>query len=124
MLSPIAYKVIHLLGVLMVFLSLGGLCLHAMNGGTKESNTRHRLVAITYGVGLLLIPAAGFGWLGSSETMQGGMPGWVWAKIGIWLVIGGLLVLPYRKPHLGRTLWFVGPLLGALAALIAITKPF
>jgi hypothetical protein len=124
MLSPAVYKVVHLFGVLVVFVSLGALSLHAMNGGTKESNSARRLVSASYGIGLLLIIVAGFGWLAQSEALAGGVPGWAWAKLGIWLLVGASLALPYRRPHLARALWVVGPLLGAAAALLAITKPF
>ena len=34
MISLSAYKLVHILGFLLVFLSFGGLVLHAMNGGT------------------------------------------------------------------------------------------
>jgi hypothetical protein len=77
--SPEVYKLVHIAGILMVFMSLGGLALHAINGGTKDTNTGRRLTAVTYGVGLILILLGGFGWLSASGLMSGGMPGWTWA---------------------------------------------
>jgi hypothetical protein len=124
MLSPDAYKIVHLVGILVVFMALGGLSLHAINGGTRDTNTGRRIVGITYGVGLVLILLGGFGWLGATGAMSAGIPGWTWAKLAIWLVIGGLLALPGRRPELGRVVWFVAPLLGIVAALLARTKPF
>lgn len=124
MLSPATWKVIHLFAVLFVFLCLGGLSLHAMNGGTRSSNTAHRLVVISYSLGLVLILVAGFGWLGASDAMSGGLPGWAGAKLAIWLLVGGMLALPYRRPRLARLLWIAAPLLGAAAAYLATTKPF
>ena len=124
MLPATTWKVIHLFGVLLVFLSLGGLSLHAMNGGTRSSNAARRFVTISYGLGLAVILVAGFGGLGASGAMSGGLPGWAAAKLAIWILLGGLLAVPYRKPSLARPLWISAPLIGALAAFLATTKPF
>lgn len=59
MLSYSVYKVIHLLGVLMVFLSLGGITMHSINGGGRDHSWR-KPVAITHGIGLLLALVGGF----------------------------------------------------------------
>lgn len=123
MLSPEVYKILHLLGVLLVFVSLGGASLHVLNGGTRESNRARRLVTLTYAAGLLLILVAGFGWLARSGALAAGVPGWVWLKVLIWLAVGALVSLPYRGPRAARVIWFVGPVVGALAAAVAITKP-
>ena len=123
--SPDFYKIVHVVGLLMVFLSLGGLSLHAMNGGTRQTNSRRRLVGATYGIGLLLILLGGFGWLGVTGAMSGGtMPLWIWVKLALWLVVGGLLALPGIRPELGRLVWFLAPLIGLVAAWTARTKPF
>jgi hypothetical protein len=124
MLQPDVYKIVHVAGILLVFMSLGGLSLHAINGGTRETNAARRLVGITYGAGLLLILLGGFGWLGATGVMGEGIPGWTWVKIGIWLLIGGLLALPGRRPEAGRWVWIVAPLLGVAGAWLAGTKPF
>lgn len=122
--SPDVYRLVHVVGILMVFLSLGGVALHGINGGTRDSNDARRLTAVTYGVGLFLILLGGFGWLGATGAMGAGMPGWTWAKLGIWMAIGGLLALPTVKPELSRVVWFVAPVLGVLGAWLARTKPF
>jgi hypothetical protein len=93
MLQPDVYKIVHVAGILLVFMSLGGLSLHAINGGTRETNAARRLVG-------------------------------TWVKIGIWLLIGGLLALPGRRPEAGRWVWIVAPLLGVAGAWLAGTKPF
>jgi hypothetical protein len=122
--SPSFYKIVHLVGLLMVFLALGGVSLHAMNGGTKDTNVARRLVAITYGIGLLLILVGGFGWLGASGVMSGGgMPLWTWIKLALWLAVGGLLALPAVRPGSGKLVWFLAPLIGLIGAWIALVKP-
>ncbi|MDP2471797.1 MAG: hypothetical protein Q8W45_06895 [Candidatus Palauibacterales bacterium] len=122
--SPDVYKLVHVAGLLMVFMSLGGLALHGINGGTKDSNGARRLTTLTYGIGLLLILLGGFGWLGATGMLSQGVPGWTWAKLAIWLTIGALLAVPAVKPELSRLVWFVAPALGVLAAWLARTKPF
>ena len=57
-------KTIHLLGVAMMMMSLGGLALHSMNGGTKENNPSRKLAAAIHGTGLLLVLGAGLHMIG------------------------------------------------------------
>jgi hypothetical protein len=53
-----------------------------------------------------------------------GLPHWVYGKLAIWLVLGGSLALAKRKSQFGVTLIFAWIVLGALAAYLAIYKPF
>ncbi|MCL7927348.1 MAG: hypothetical protein M8860_12540 [marine benthic group bacterium] len=124
MISLNIYKLLHVLGILLVFSSFGALVLHALNGGTKATNSGRRLVTISYGVGLFLILLGGFGMLARLGIVQGGLPGWIWLKLVIWVVIGGLMALPYRVPGASRSLWLLGPALGLLAAWAGLYKPF
>jgi hypothetical protein len=117
-----AYKVIHILGVLFVFASLGALML-ASREGVERGNGR-KLAGMTHGIALLLVLVAGFGTLarlglGNPATW----PLWVWIKLAIWLVLGGIIVLIRRAPQLGTLLWWLLPLLGGIAAWAAIFKP-
>ena len=57
------YKLVHLFGIFLTLISLGGMYLHAMNGGTKETNASRKLSAIGHGVGLFLVLLGGFGML-------------------------------------------------------------
>ena len=124
MISLNVYKLVHILGILLVFSSFGALVLHALNGGTKATNSGRRLVTISYGLGLFLILLGGFGMLARLEIVQGGLPGWIGFKLAMWVAIGGLLALPYRVPDASRLLWLTGPLLGLLAAWAGLYKPF
>lgn len=118
------YKLVHILGILLVFTSYGGIVLHAMNDGTKITNSGRRLVTIGYGVGLFLILLGGFGMLARLGIVQGGLPGWIWLKLAVWIAVGGLFALPYRRPDTSRLLWILGPTLGLLAAWAGLYKPF
>ena len=121
MIGYTTYKLLHLIGVMLLFLSLGGALLHAANGGTRESNAARRLIAGTHGVALLLLLVAGFGLL---ARLGIGISGWVWGKLAIWLLMGGMLTLAYRAAPQARLLWVGVVLLGGLAGYLALFKPF
>jgi uncharacterized membrane protein SirB2 len=121
-LSYTVYKVLHLLGIMLTITALGGLALHAANGGTRAESRTRGLATAVHGTGLLLVLVAGFGMLarlGASVSS-----GWVLVKLVIWLVLGVAAVLPYRRPQAARLLFVAVPLLAALAGIVALTKPF
>lgn len=125
MISYQAYRVLHLLGIFLTLAALAGLALAAANGATKQSNTARKLISIGHGAGLLIVLVAGFGLLARLGAMHGiAFPGWVWAKLVIWLLVGALAAVPYRRPHLARSVFLAVPLLGTVAAWLAIYKPF
>ena len=123
MISYAVYKVVHLVGVMMVLLALGGVATNFANGGAKTHRWR-KPIAITHGIGMLLSLVGGFGLLARLGIVHGGLPGWIWAKLGIWMVFGGLLGLLPRKPNWAPALWPLIILLGGLAAYLAGSKPF
>jgi hypothetical protein len=114
------YKVIHLLGLSMVVMSLGGIMLFAINGGQKASNSFRKGVMITHGVGLLFLLVAGFGMLHKLQIP--GFPGWAVGKLIIWLALGAFVGLAYKQ-NLARKLWLILPLLVVVATVLAIVKP-
>lgn len=116
------YKIIHLVSAFVLFAVAGGVALFAANGGDKASNTQRKLVGILHGLALVGLLVAGFGLL--ARLGLGGIPGWVWAKLVLWLIIGGIATLPYKKPQLGSLFLWLVPLLGGLSAVLAIFKPF
>lgn len=119
------YKALHILGIALLFISLGGLAGHALNGGTKETNKGRGLMVASHGIGLLLILVAGFGMLAKLGMMSpGSWGGWVHAKITLWIALGAAVALVYRGPALARALWVVVPILAAMAGWLALTKPF
>ena len=123
MISHAAYLYMHILGIGLLMLAIGGVSLHAMSGGTKETSGGRRLTAASHGLGLLLILTAGFGMLARLGVMHGGLPGWVWAKLTIWVIIGGLFMVPYRKPNLAAPVWIAAAALMLCAAWLAHAKP-
>ncbi len=125
MVSYQAYKVVHLIGIFLTLAALAGLALAAANGATKQTNPARRLIAVSHGLGLLVILVGGFGLLARLGVIHGSaFPGWVWAKLALWLAIGALVAVPYRRPDLARLVFVALPVLGGVAAWLAIYKPF
>jgi hypothetical protein len=118
------YKVLHILGVLLAFATLGGLALTVANGATKSTSSVRRLIAITHGVATFIILVGGFGALARLGVSHGSLPGWILVKLACWVVLAGLVAIPYRRPELARvTFWFL-PVLGGIAIVMAVYKPF
>jgi len=122
MLSYLVYKNIHLLGVFMLLMALGGLILHRIHGGTRIHSWR-KPVAITHGVGMVLALLGGFGML-ARLGIPWPWPGWIIGKIGVWLVFGALIVVMFRTSIPAKPLWWTTIALGGLGAYLALNKPF
>ncbi len=122
------FKVVHLLGVVFLFTALGGsvfLRLASVRSAVEDlGGDVRKLTGMVHGVALLVILAAGFGALALLPTVEEGIPGWVWAKLVIWLVLGAVLPLVRKAPKAAGILWWLLPLLGGAAAWLAIYKPF
>ena len=113
------YKVLHILAVLLTFVALGGMTLRSF-GRADSDNDGSKLAGATHGVALALILITGFGML---ARLGLGFPTWVWLKVAIWLLIGASIALIRRLPNQAIVFWFALPLLGSLAAYLAIYKP-
>ena len=116
------YKIIHIFGVIAVFMSLASMALHTMNGGTKENNRYRKLLAAVHGTGLLVIMIGGMGLGARLGALQGGFAPWIHVKIAIWVVVGPLMMIPYRFPQFALGLWIGVPCLGALATWVVQYK--
>jgi hypothetical protein len=122
MISLLIYKNLHLLGVFMILVALGGLILQQIQATTRDQVWR-KPVAITHGIGMVLALVGGFGMLARLGIFWP-WPGWVIAKIIIWLVLGILIALIGRAPTLAKPLWWITIALAAIAAYLALNKPF
>lgn len=117
------YNLVHLLGIFLLITGLAGMSIHAANGGTRQRSMTRRFTAILHGLGAFLILLGGFGML-ARLGITSGLPGWIWAKLFIWILLGAAAVLPYRYPNLARPLAVGVPILALVAAWLAIYKPF
>jgi hypothetical protein len=105
---------LHIAGGFLLFAAVGALCL------AGDDARGRKLGAIGHGIGLLLVLLTGLGIVARSDL---GFPLWVWLKVGIWLVMSVSLVVIRKAPGLRVPLFFLLPLLGGLAAWLAIARP-
>lgn len=112
------YKILHIVGILMVFTALGGLALRSADNG-KATPTGRKLTAIGHGLGLVIVLVSGFGLLAKLSL---GFDPWVIGKLLIWLFLGGMLVLIRKMPHLAALWYWALPIIGGIAAWLALFK--
>ena len=123
--SYATYKLIHLLGIFALLVALAGMAAHSAAGHTKVENSSYRALLILHGLGALVALTGGFGLLARLNLEGAGLlPGWIWAKLVLWVILGGLVALPYRSRTMARSLLFVLPLLGLVGAFLANYRPF
>ena len=116
------YNILHIVGIVLVMSALGGAAVHAAAGGGRDAT--RRLLAMLHGGGAFILLVSGFGMLARLGAMHGAFPGWVWVKLVIWVTVAVALMIPFRRPALWRPFLLGLPLLAALAAYMAIYKPF
>ena len=122
MFSHQLYNVLHIIGIVLVMSALGGAAAHAAAGQGRGAT--RTLLAVLHGVGTFVLLVSGFGMLARIGGMQEAFPGWVWVKLAIWVTVAGALMIPFRRPGLWRPFLLALPLVAALAAYMAIYKPF
>ena len=119
MLSHTTYKVIHLLGVLLLLCGIGGVWALAAAATEQTRRSARKLLMASHGVAMILILVAGFGMM-ARLSISGAWPLWIWIKVGIWLLLGALPVLLKRFASPVAALFFLAPILGAIAAWAAL----
>ena len=120
--SLLAYRVIHVFSMMLMFTALGGLLLASQ--AKVQTDASRKMAGMTHGIALILILVSGFGALAKLGLSNPGIwPVWLWLKVLIWLIFGGVIVLIRRAPRFAAILWWVLPLLGGAAAYLAIYKP-
>lgn len=118
------YNVLHLLGIFLLLLSLGGISTHILNGGNRNYPLR-KWIASIHGIGLLIIFVAGFGLMAKIGMVGQGMwPAWIFIKLSIWLILGAMPVLLYRVPKYSVIWAGLTFVLAGFSAWTAIYKPF
>lgn len=124
MISYSMYRVIHLVGIFILFVVLAGLAWSAGRAEARGALSRPLAMAL-HGLGLFIVLLGGFGLMARLGIVHGmDWPGWLWAKLGIWVLLGAAVVIPKRKPEWGGALVLLLPVLGSIAAWLAIYKPF
>ena len=116
------YKILHLIGIVLLFSGLISLLTLKVTSVAVEGSAK-KFAFITHGVGLFLLLLSGFGLLARLGLAQQ-MPHWVYVKLLIWLVFGGVIALIKRKPTLGWSMYIPLLTIFMIAAYVAVTKPF
>jgi cytochrome bd-type quinol oxidase subunit 2 len=118
------YKVVHVLGILLLFTALGALAVHVQRGATDEEHKPLRkFLAMVHGIAMLVILVGGFGLMARKGIMTGAWPTWIYIKVALWIALGGSVALVRRKAELGKVWLIVLPLVGATAAYVAVYQP-
>ncbi len=113
------YKLIHLLGIFLTLCGIGGLWAMALAAADSGKHPARRILLTTHGVALLLVLLGGFGML-ARLGISGAWPTWIWIKLVVWLVLAILPVLIRRARRAVSPLFFLAPLLAAVAAWAAL----
>lgn len=116
------YNLVHIVGVILLMSGLGGIALQA-TGGTDRG--LRRVVMALHALGAFLVLLGGFGMLARMGIVEGtGWPAWLWVKVAVWGILAAAALLPYRRSATALPLLLLLPVLGGLAAYMAIYKPF
>ncbi len=122
MISYPIYKLIHYLGIFVVMIASAGTLARALEESPTPDPWRRRL-GWGHGMGLFLILLGGFGMLARLNITEGlTLPGWIWAKLAIWTLIGGVVALR-RKPRFALLGLIALPVLALAAGWMALYKP-
>lgn len=111
MISYEIYKILHILSILLVFISL-----------TAYAFSHRKVFGLFHGVGLVLILVSGFGLLARLGLVKG-FPQWIWVKLGVWVLIGATYSIAKRKKLSPMVQIFIWLILACVAISMAIFKP-
>ena len=127
MISYTVYKIIHYVGIFTLVTGLGAFLAQTAVGGSALVRVpwSKRLV-VAHGIGLFLVLLGGFGMLARLDITHqlGGLPGWIWAKLALWTVLGAGVSIAKRRPDWSGALLILTPILAIVAGTVALTKPF
>ena len=115
--SYLTYKVLHLVSAFFLLTALGGMTVAARHSDAQI----RKLGSIVHGISLLALLVSGFGLMAKLGVQ--GIPGWVWIKLGVWIALGGIVVLIKRWADGRVVLWLVIPLIAAIAAYLGVFHP-
>ena len=119
--SYLTLKIIHLTGLALTFMGLAGVL--ASSVAAPAMPGPRRLFLTCHGLGLVILLVTGF-----ALTLQLGigknLPGWIWGKVVIWLLVGASATVARRlcRFQVSILVWFL--ILVAGAAWLALYKPF
>jgi len=116
------YLFFHILGLIIVFASLGGVVSPFWEGGNKENLKIRKPLSRFHGIALLIVFVSGFGLMargGFSFTSSY----WVYVKLLVWLTLGAFPVLIYKKVIPAKFGIVALTVIGTIAIYTVIFKP-
>lgn len=113
------YKILHLLGLFLLFLSFGAALLRSQ----LQEVSFKKNISTLHGIALALILIAGFGLL-AKRGIHWPWPGWVWVKLVVWIMFGGVIACIHRALLASQWMILILLVLGGLGAYMALYKPF
>ena len=116
MLSYTFYKALHIIGIFIALPSIAPLLFHAGQGGEKKENNWRKLLLVGHGIGLFLIILGGFGMLARLGIHS--IPYWIAIKLAIWLFLGAVVTIAYRKRAAAQNLWMAVITVAIIASFI------
>jgi uncharacterized membrane protein len=121
MTSYLWLKVVHLAAVFLLMAAVGAQC--AVAASREDQPGVRKLAAALHGLTLAVIVVVGLMML-ARLGMEGGVPGWIWLKLLLWLLFGALpLVVRRLQKTAAQAALLLLPLLAAVAAWAALLKP-
>jgi len=123
MVSDFGYKLVHLFGLFLMFTSLGAMTGLRLAPDEAVPAPVRRVLGLLHGVALLLVLLGGFGMM-ARLGLFASWPVWIWLKLTLWLLFGASVVVVRRAPRFAGVLLWALPLLGGVAAWVALHKPF
>jgi hypothetical protein len=111
------YLVLHLLGIFLLTLSIGGTLVKKQIG----DQSRMKVLAMLHGFGLFFIFLAGFGLI-ARLGISWPFPIWIWLKLTIWLAFGAFSVFAARMSN--KVAWIAAIVIFLGAAILGVYKPF
>ncbi|MEZ5324509.1 MAG: hypothetical protein R3F19_05555 [Verrucomicrobiales bacterium] len=109
--SLIFYKILHLTGVIFLFLGLASVLM------PKDTPNR-KIGLIFHGLGLVLLFIAGFGLI---AKLQLGFPWWVVVKLVLWLAFGIMPLIGKRGLLPVPAAWLLAAICGTAAVWLGVT---
>ncbi len=121
--SLTTYNLMHLTGLAALLVGVGGMAALVAAGQDVKATGLKGVLATLHGVGLLLMIVAGFGMLARLGISHGGLPGWTWMKLVLWLIFALLPLWIKKSPGVAKPMLFVIPLLVMAGGYIALYRP-
>lgn len=118
------YKLIHYFGIFLLIAALSAASMNAVRGGNRSEWPWRKALGAAHGVAAFLILLGGFGMLARLGIVQGGLPGWVIAKLVIWVTLATAIMVPKFGQQYAKALMVALPVLALSAGAIALFKPF